>query len=89
MIGPDGNFCNLRENNIRRSPSNCSLSTEFSYKKNYQVFKPDKLDQYLEADILSSIVNDNSLHSWSSDFASSKYPSQERLARKLFSIPAT
>ena len=85
----DDNFCNLSENDIRRSPSNCSLSTEFSYKANYQAFKPDELDQYLECDIPSSIVNDNPFHFWSSDFASSKYLSLKRLARKLFSIPAT
>ena len=88
VISPDDNFCNQSENNIRCSPSNCLLSGEFSYKINYQVFKSDELDQYLEVEIPSSIVNDNPLHFWPSDSAS-KYASLKRLARTLFSIPTT
>ncbi|CAF1433590.1 unnamed protein product [Rotaria sordida] len=50
----------------RRSSSSSSLSTEFSYSTTYQASKPDELDEYLEADIPSSIVKDNPLHFWSS-----------------------
>jgi hypothetical protein len=74
---------------IRRSLSSSSLSTEFSYRTNYQSFKPDELDQYLEADIPASIVNENPLQFWSTEFASCKFPLLKCLARRLFSIPAT
>lgn len=74
---------------MRRSSSASSLSTEFSYRTNYRAFKPDELDQYLEADLPSSIVKENPLNFWSSEFASSKFPLLKCLARKFFSIPAT
>ena len=54
---------------FRRSSSSSSLSTEFSYRTNYRVHKPNELDQYLEADLPSSIVQENSLDFWSSDLA--------------------
>ena len=74
---------------ISRSLSCSSLLTEFSYKTNYQAFKPDELDEYLEADLPSSIVKENPLEFWSSELASVKFPVLKQLARKLFSIPAT
>ncbi|CAF1559180.1 unnamed protein product, partial [Rotaria sordida] len=73
----------------RRSSSSPSLSTEFSYSTTYQASKPDELDEYLEADIPSSIVKDNPRHFWSSELASIKFPVLKCLARKLYSIPAT
>ena len=73
----------------RRSSSASSISTEFSYRTNYQAFKPDELDEYLEADLPSEIVNENPLQFWSSELASSKFPVLKSFARKLFSIPAT
>ena len=71
------------------SSSASSISTEFSYRTNYQAFKPDELDEYLEADLPSEIVNENPLQFWSSELASSKFPVLKSFARKLFSIPAT
>ncbi|CAM4824909.1 unnamed protein product [Rotaria magnacalcarata] len=73
----------------RRSSSASSISTEFSYRTNYQALKPDELDEYLEADLPSEIVNENPLQFWSSELASSKFPVLKCFARKLFSIPAT
>ncbi|CAF4498504.1 unnamed protein product [Rotaria sp. Silwood2] len=49
------------KSSIRRSSSESSLSTEFSYKTNYQAFKPDELDRYLESDLSSTIVKANPL----------------------------
>jgi hypothetical protein len=66
-----------------------SLSTEFSYRTHYRAFKPDELDQYLEAGLPSSIVKENPLHFWSTEFASAKFPLLKCLARKILSIPAT
>ncbi|CAF4649147.1 unnamed protein product, partial [Rotaria sp. Silwood2] len=43
------------KSSIRRSSSESSLSTEFSYKTNYQAFKPDEFDRYLESDLSSTI----------------------------------
>ena len=37
----------------------------------------------------STIVKENPLNFWSSEFASAKFPFLKCLARKLFSIPAT
>ena len=74
---------------FRRSSSSSSLSTEFSYSTNYRAHKPDELDQYLEADLPSSIVQENPLEFWSSDLASVKFPSLKRLTRRILSIPAT
>ena len=65
------------------------FSTEFSYRTNYQAFKLDELDQYLEADLPSSIVKENPLNFWSSEFVSSKFPFLKCLARELFATPAT
>ncbi|CAF2223410.1 unnamed protein product [Rotaria magnacalcarata] len=73
----------------RRSSFASSISTEFSYRTNYQALKPDELDEYLEADLPSEIVNENPLQFWSSELASSKFPVLKCFARKLFSIPAT
>ncbi|CAF1628626.1 unnamed protein product [Rotaria magnacalcarata] len=73
----------------RRSSSTSSISTEFSYRTNYQALKPDEFDEYLEADLPSEIVNENPLQFWSSELASSKFPVLKCFARKLFSIPAT
>ncbi|CAF4333163.1 unnamed protein product, partial [Rotaria magnacalcarata] len=80
-----------RKNDIgrRRLSSASSLSTEFSYRTNYQAPKPDELDEYVESDINSSLVTDNPLHFWSSDIATIKFPVLKCLARKLYSIPAT
>ncbi|CAF4794284.1 unnamed protein product [Rotaria sp. Silwood1] len=78
----------IHKSAIRRSISTSSLSTEFSYRTNYQAFKPDELDQYLEIDIPSTIVKENPLEFWSGEFAS-KFPRLKHLARKILSIPAT
>ncbi|CAF5104202.1 unnamed protein product, partial [Rotaria magnacalcarata] len=80
-----------RKNDIgrRRLSSASSLSTEFSYRTNYQAPKPDELDEYLESDINSSLVTDNPLHFWSIELATIKFPVLKCLARKLYSIPAT
>ncbi|CAF2126891.1 unnamed protein product [Rotaria magnacalcarata] len=80
-----------RKNDIgrRRLSSASSLSTEFSYRTNYQAPKPDELDEYLESDINSSLVTDNPLHFWSIQLATIKFPVLKCLARKLYSIPAT
>ncbi|CAF1591790.1 unnamed protein product [Rotaria magnacalcarata] len=80
-----------RKNDIgrRRLSSASSLSTEFSYRTNYQAPKPDELDEYLESGINSSLVTDNPLHFWSSERATIKFPVLKCLARKLYSIPAT
>lgn len=72
-----------------RSSSASSISTEFSYRTNYRAHKPDELDQYLEADIPSSIVQENPLEFWSSEVASIKFPLLKCLARKVLAIPAT
>ena len=74
---------------FRRSSSSSSLSTEFSYRTNYRAHKPDELDQYLEANLPSSIVHENPLDFWSSELASVKFPILKRLARRILSIPAT
>lgn len=80
-----------RKNDIRRRrlSSASLLSTEFSYRTNYQAPKPDELDEYLESDINSSLVTDNPLRFWSSELATIKFPVLKCLARKLYSIPAT
>jgi hypothetical protein len=44
------------------------------------VFKSDELDQYLEADLPVTIVKENPLNFWSSDFASTKFASVKCLA---------
>ncbi|CAF4156653.1 unnamed protein product, partial [Rotaria magnacalcarata] len=67
----------------RRSSSTSSISTEFSYRTNYQALKPDEFDEYLEADLPSEIVNENPLQFWSSELASSKFPVLKCFARKL------
>ncbi len=74
---------------FRRSSSDSSVSTEFSYRTNYRAHKPDELDEYLEADFPSSIVQENPLQFWSSDLATVKFPLLKSLARKILSIPAT
>lgn len=81
--------CLVHKDRVRHSSSTSSISTEFSYRTDYQAFKPDELDEYLEANLSSSIVKEDPLEFWSSDFASSKFPVLKRLARQLFSIPAT
>jgi len=86
-IVDDDNFL-VQKSSLRRSRSNSSLSTEYSYRTNYRTFKPDELDQYLEIDIPSTMVKENPLEFWSSEFAS-KFPRLKRLARKILSIPAT
>ncbi|CAF3044129.1 unnamed protein product [Rotaria sp. Silwood2] len=89
VLVDDDNIDLIHKTSMKRSSSVSSLSTEFSYKTNYQAFKPDELDQYLEADLPSSIVKENPLQFWSGEFATSKFPLLKCLARKLFSIPAT
>ncbi|CAF1266528.1 unnamed protein product [Adineta ricciae] len=63
-----------------RPTSPSTVSTEFSYRTNYQAFKPDELDQYLEADFPSSIVKENPLEFWSTEFASERFPLLKSLA---------
>ncbi|CAF1049622.1 unnamed protein product [Adineta steineri] len=78
----------VHKSSIRRSHSNSSLSTEFSYRTNYRTLKPDELDLYLETDIPSTIVKENPIDFWSSEFAS-RFPRLKNFARKILSIPAT